>query len=282
MRNSVRFAVLILLGLCPIASAAAQTSESVAGVLDQVAQVGRCSNNSGQQPGASSALCSGPTSGGSAFASSMSNNSARSASAVASLTQSGPDFSMAGFSQAFSNQTNSIFVTGTSNSDDNLVFRFLTTRAFEFLGTTGGSIYSSYLLTLVGATANAAAGGTDTPTGSTFFIPGGVTTPGGMDLSVPFSSFTGTYDYFFQLYVDTFRQADQPQGAYGSSNFDAHLAGIDAVNVDGDVIASAVFGANGDATLDLTTTPEPASVALFATGLLGIVGVARRKVPGAA
>ena len=45
----------------------------------------------------------------------------------------------------------------------------------------------------------------------------------------------------------------------------------------GHVIASAFFDYYGNATLDLTVTPEPASLVLVGTGVLGLFGVSRRR-----
>jgi len=56
--------------------------------------------------------------------------------------------------------------------------------------------------------------------------------------------------------------------------------GLAGANVYGDV-ADISFGASvgaGSATVDFAPTPEPESLALLATGLIGVAGVVRRKV----
>ena len=100
---------------------------------------------------------------------------------------------------------------------------------------------------------------------------------GELDFTVGFDSFIGVFNYGLQSYAQIYQHSDQPIGAYGSSVLDSRLLGIDAVDAQGQVIASAFFDSYGNATLDMTVTPEPASLVLVGTGVLGLFGVSRRR-----
>jgi len=76
----------------------------------------------------------------------------------------------------------------------------------------------------------------------------------------------------------------------GGFNFNTHgslgqLLNIFQVNIDGEAtsyvrVATAILGTNGQLTITPSAVPVPAAVVLFGTGLVGLVGIARRKMAG--
>ena len=216
--------------------------------------------------------------GGTAYASAYSNNYQHRQNVVTTLNQSG--YYMSGSAEATATLNNSIFVNGASGAGDNLVFRFLSNRSVGFLNyTNGGSQRSSYSLYLGTTGGNAFVQGIDAPGLTSYFNSGNAQymSNGELDFTVGFDSFSGVFNYGLQSYAQIYQHSDQPIGAYGSSVLDSRLLGIDAVDAQGHVIASASFDYYGNATLDMTVTPEPASLVLVGTGVLGLFGVSRRR-----
>ena len=75
-------------------------------------------------------------------------------------------------------------------------------------------------------------------------------------------------------------RGDGQQGLSVAASRSGTLLGIDAVDANGNVIATATFDAAGNGTLDLNAAiaaPEPASLALMATGLFAIASLRRRR-----
>lgn len=74
--------------------------------------------------------------------------------------------------------------------------------------------------------------------------------------------------------VSTYAQSN------GTSWFSAHIAGFSSTpcSSDSGTCTSAWFSGGGDATTPPQAVPVPAAAWLFGTGLLGLAGVARRKV----
>ena len=273
MRNLIRLHAILALVLFPIATAAAQTTAVTAQVYDSYYGY-RCNIVTGQQPyiGMSTGCFNTPTNGGTGYASSQTNRYSLSVQAVTSLSQSGGGGSQSGYAIAQAQIWNSILVNGTSGAGQNLVFHFDTQRAFGFLGTNGGSMQSYYQLSLNGAQSGAQAQGTDTFVSSTYSSSNAVQTATGLDFTVDFDSFSGSYAYDFYSYVYTYHGNDQYSGAYGSSVLYARITGIDEVDSQGNLIASAVIAQDGSATLQ-AVAPEPATLTLFGSGFSVFAGV---------
>ena len=160
-----------------------------------------------------------------------------------------------------------------SQPGDNLVFHFLTSRAFQILGTTDGSPNNEFalLLQVYGGDSALEQGGENLVGPGLFLTPNTALTVNGVDMTVGFDVFDGMVGYDFTAQASSsIRFPRQPQGAYGSNAFDVQLTGIDALDAEGNLIGSAVFQTDGNAMLDVTTAPEPASFALLATGLIAI------------
>jgi hypothetical protein len=89
------------------------------------------------------------------------------------------------------------------------------------------------------------------------------------------------YDAFDMILAST---SISPTGGSNAGDFFGLTTGSANISYatlsagDGDYVMVDNFDfVRGPAAADVTVTPEPATVALFATGLLGLVGVARRK-----
>lgn len=273
MRNIIRLPAILALVLFPVSPALAQSTAVTAQVYDNYRGYA-CSSSSGRLPyiGLSTGCYDTPISGGTGYATSQTNRYSLSVQATTSLSQSGGGGSQSGYAIANAQIWNSILVNGTSSAGQNLIFHFDTRRAFGFLGTNGGSMQSYYQLTLNGAQSSAQAWGNDTPLVSSYNSNNAVATATGLDFTVAFDSFTGSYAYDFASYVDTYHGNDQYSGAFGSSVFDAQITGIDEVDSQGNLLASAVIAQDGSATLQ-AVAPEPATLTLFGSGFSVLAGV---------
>jgi len=263
--------------------AQAGTNSSGGYILDYLTGTVLCSTTQSSSSGPTLYNCPTTASaGGTASGGGAADNFSRYVAAGAVLTQSGPPGSM--FEQVDGSGTvnSRLFIDGTPSADDQLVFHFLGTQSATFTGGSPSDFVTLQLDLSSNGTQFALARDQRFADGT-----GGLTlynarqTASGFDLFAPLTG--GSFlDYTFRAVVELIDYPDTDAGSKLTGSISLRLGGIDAVNSQGDPYASAVFSAvlddqPGFATISLTTTPEPTSMALVATGLVGVVGVTRRK-----
>lgn len=236
-----------------------------------------CTNDSGiAQLGSTSAICPLATIAGGQFSSSVTSDAAlRRMSTVTSDTKVDGSVYGGAYSAAYSQLVNTMFVAGTAPAGANVVFHFLATLNSGL--TNGGSSSTDNQLSINSSTGSGyyrnvgSSGGTFTTSSNA------TVTASGVDFLLSLAGFTGTYNYQAGAYSVSDIGNGALTGTIVYSDVDAWLTGIDAVDGAGQVIASASFAADGSATLNVSATPEPASLTLTATGLLAAFVVGRRR-----
>ncbi len=265
---------------------AAQQAPGASIVVSEIGDASTYTTSCVQQgaPGAnSSATCNSTTAGGLAgSARSSSDNALRTVSGAAVMTNSGAQGSTGEpYAMGYGWQYSALTVTGTPAPNDKLVFRFLTNQWVSGFGGTGDAAGGWELLVDNATSGDAEAYQTSDADGTT----GAVTlvnaqqTIGGVDLFLPFTS-GGTFEYSFGATGSAVfnRNQSQPPGATVNGSLTATLQRVDAITGDGEYISSAVFDSQTRlGTIDVTTAPEPSSLALIAIGLIGVTPCIRRR-----
>lgn len=240
-----------------------------------------CAEHSGPAP-RSTATCAPTTfEGGTASASTSSTNGTRTITAATSFMQTGPMPQTNPVARGLSFQSSALAVMGIPGVGDQLIFHFLTSQSATG---SGGNFYGDAFWELYlkggssGAEAEAAQNGYGGGTQGPLQLHHARATDGGFDLILPFTG-GSTFSYLFYLDAEVGESAQQPNGATLNASMVAQLQGIDAATSQGGYISSATFDAQtGLGAINLAiTTPEPGSMALFGTGLVGLVPVICRK-----
>ncbi len=286
-----RTSAALIMILCMFSVASAQTSHSSASVTDNNNGNNSCNNFTGFGGSTSTASCTHipvtpiVVTGGTGSAFSTSTNSTLTSTSTTTLAQTGSAHSMSAFTQALSNQSSFISVTGSLAPTDNIVFHFLTpnTQATGAHGTNASFAFWQLILdagSFSGSESQYVYG--DGTGGSTVYDPGATAAAGGVDFTVPLSTFTnpGFLNYVFEPFVQATLNSDQPPNTVLTASLTAILQGVDAKTEQGQYIASVMFNADGTGTLNATTpttAPEPPTMVLLGSGLIGLIPIVRRR-----
>jgi len=174
-----------------------------------------------------------------------------------------------------------LHVIGYTGANTDFVFHYL-------ISVSGGFTNANGIFDRAIATVNFGSSGTGSfeeqiyANGGTFLVANGdvVLTSVGADFTDHISPYSGNFDsdLVFRGGVTDFIESSQPFGASVDMALAISLGAIEVVDNDTGVHSWFTLDDDGGATwIGAITTPEPSTIALVAPGLLGVLGLSRRR-----
>ena len=264
-------------------------AQSSAQIFDYRASNNACLQTSNNPSSSISACPPSAVVGGTGAGTGTGDVTSRVASAMGNLTQTGGQNSMAAIVETRGYVYSTFTLAGTLPAQSYLVFHY---NINESISAVAGASTSAFDYAFEGLYLNTPFGGAwhysqrfVNGTATNFSDAAVTAVAGGLNYRFANTLDDGTYNYFAETATEEYMHASEAPGTTLSGAMWAYLQGVDLTDAQGAVLASATFGANGAALLDLGSeqepdaqaAPEPATISLVALGLCGMIATRRKR-----